>query len=368
MRWLMGEWEREREAIEQAAELRHCREIKAEQRKWEARQQRLVEQLEGFKGADRGGGMEDLGEMDEGRGLAEEWKRRAEALGEEVGRKEETIARLAKKKVDLKMDVEELKAELALAHARMCRAEVTGMEVRGAPASTIRAVASIPNTADDSPVHPMGSHSITATHFPGSPAAGSLPSGVPCTGTATLTLDSAAPVYAPGITSLHLPVLPALPLTSSLAAPATAQLPQIPLVFGENPQTCEMFSDWQEQFEAVAKLGAWNEHCKLVHLMSRLRGKAYTFYRACTPAQRSDYHLLCEELKKQFTPVQLTAVQTQLFHDQRQNPQELVNDFAEDLKRLYTRAYAERFRTSVEAERMREMILANQFIAGLLPI
>ena len=155
---------------------------------------------------------------------------------------------------------EELKAELELAHSRMRRAGVTGMEVRGAPASTARAVASIPSTAGDSPVHPMGSPSITATRFPGSPAAGSLPSGVPSTGTATLTLDPAAPAHAPGTTSLHLPVLPALPLTSSLAAPATAQLPQIPLFNGENPQTGEMFSDWQEQFEAVAKLGAWNEH------------------------------------------------------------------------------------------------------------
>ena len=78
-----------------------------------------MEQLEGFKGADRRGGMEGLGEMDEGRGLAEEWKRKAEALGEEVERKEETIARLAKEKGDLQMEVEELKAELALAHSRM---------------------------------------------------------------------------------------------------------------------------------------------------------------------------------------------------------------------------------------------------------
>ena len=44
-----------------------------------------------------------------------------------------------------------------------------------------------------------------------------------------------------------------------------------------------------------------------------------------------------------------------------------MDDFAEGLKRLYARAYAERFRMSVEAERMGEMILANQFIAGLLP-
>ena len=114
-------------------------------------------------------------------------------------------------------------------------------------------------------------------------------------------------------------------------------------------------------------MGAWSDYCKLVHLTSRLRGKAHAFYHACTPPQRSDYQSLCEELKKRFTPFQLMAVQTQLFHDRRQSPQESVDDFAEDLRRLYSKSYAERFWTSVEAERMEETNLVNQFVTGLLP-
>ena len=54
------------------------------------------------------------------------------------------------------------------------------------------------------------------------------------------------------------------------------------------------------------------------------------------------------ELKKRFTPV---GLMTQLFHDCRQGPQETVDDFAQDLRRLYSQAYAG--------------LLASKFVAGL---
>ena len=40
----------------------------------------------------------------------------------------------------------------------------------------------------------------------------------------------------------------------------------------------------------------------------------------------SDYGLLTLELAKWFTPVQLTAIQTQLFHERRQGSKEMVDD------------------------------------------
>ena len=70
------------------------------------------------------------------------------------------------------------------------------------------------------------------------------------------------------------------------------------------------------------------------------------------------------ELKKRFTPVQLTAVQTQLFHSRCQGP---VDDFAQELRKLHASAYATATYANPEAEKVGPMVLANQFISGLRP-
>ena len=163
------------------------------------------------------------------------------------------------------------------------------------------------------------------------------------------------------------PLAPADPQTSLIAsASLLSQLPQIPRFNGQEEQADgETFLDWLEQFESVAVLGDWNDHYKLVHLTTKLRGAAYSFYRSCSPTQRSSYALLVEELKKRFTPVKLAAVQSQLFHDRQQGPKESVDEFAQDLRKLFAKAYAGVSRGGPEAEKMGQSVLANQFIGGL---
>ena len=97
-------------------------------------------------------------------------------------------------------------------------------------------------------------------------------------------------------------------------------LPQIPNFNRNEQRDGETVQDWVEHFESVSGLAGWNDHFKLVHLTLALRGAARSFYCSCTTAQRSNYHILVAELKKRFTPVQLTAVQTQLFCSRRQGP------------------------------------------------
>ena len=64
------------------------------------------------------------------------------------------------------------------------------------------------------------------------------------------------------------------------------QLPTIPKFTGEERQQGgETIEDWKEQFEMVATLGGWDERSKLVDLVTRLRGQAYSFYRSCTMQQ-----------------------------------------------------------------------------------
>ena len=155
----------------------------------------------------------------------------------------------------------------------------------------------------------------------------------------------------------------------SLGYPSTLAnlLPQIQSFNGQEQRDGETVQDWVGHFESVAGLAGWNDHFKLVHLTSALRGAARSFYHSCTPAQRSNYHLLVAELKKRFTPVQLTAVQTQLFHSRRQGNKESVDDFAQELRKLHAKAYSAATFANPEAEKVGQMVLANQFISGLRP-
>ena len=101
--------------------------------------------------------------------------------------------------------------------------------------------------------------------------------------------------------------------------------------------------------------------------MSALRGIARVFCRSCSPVQKNSYQSLVTELKKRFTPVQLTAVQTQLFHSRQQGAKESVDDFAQELRKLHSRAYSAATYAYPKAEKVGQMVLANQFISGLRP-
>ena len=144
-------------------------------------------------------------------------------------------------------------------------------------------------------------------------------------------------------------------------------MPQLRSFNGEESGDGEIFQDWLEQFESVALLGGWSEHGKLVNLTTRLRGAAYAFYRSCSREQRSSYPFLVAALKKRFTPVKLTAIQTQMFHDRVQGAKESVDEFAQSLRKLFSKAYATTVHGEPEANSMGQTVLANQFISGLRP-
>ena len=145
------------------------------------------------------------------------------------------------------------------------------------------------------------------------------------------------------------------------------QLPPLPKYTGEEQSQGETFRDWLEQFELVASLGEWDEKTKLVNLVTRLRGQAYAFYRSCTLQQQACYATLVSELTKRFTPVQIQAVQSSLFHDRKQKPRETVDAYAQDLRQRFYKAYPTVQQGTREAAEMGQLVLANQFVAGLLP-
>ena len=102
--------------------------------------------------------------------------------------------------------------------------------------------------------------------------------------------------------------------------------------------------------EAVAQLAGWDKHAKLVNLTTCLRGTTFSFYRSCASEQRSNYRLLVDQLRKCFTPVQLTAIQSQRFHDRHQSAKEGVDEFVQDLMKLFYKACSTLTRSGTEAE------------------
>lgn len=115
----------------------------------------------------------------------------------------------------------------------------------------------------------------------------------------------------------------------------------------------------------IANLCQWTEPVKIVNLVTRLKGQALAFYRSCDDVERNDYTQLIGLLKKRFTPVHIQAVQSSLFHDRKQRPGESVDAYAQELRRLFQKAYPIAQRGSHEAESMGKSVLAYQFVTGL---
>ena len=104
-----------------------------------------------------------------------------------------------------------------------------------------------------------------------------------------------------------------------------------------------------------------------MHLTTSLRSTAKSSFGSCSLVQRNNYTQLVAELKKRFTLVQLPAIQTQMYHDRKEGPLETVDDFAQELGKLYAKAYAAVTRGTPEAEQVGQTVLANQFVTGLRP-
>ena len=143
----------------------------------------------------------------------------------------------------------------------------------------------------------------------------------------------------PVISSSNAAVRDIDPVTSVLLA---QQLPPLPKFSGEGNDGelgVDTFEDWLERFELMASTLSWSSQAKLVNLITRLHGRAYSFFRSCTMEQRTNYCLLVAELRKRFTPVRLPAIQSSLFHDRRQHASESVDHYAQELRTLFHRAY-----------------------------
>ena len=147
------------------------------------------------------------------------------------------------------------------------------------------------------------------------------------------------------------------PTTTALSAPSEKMGGPTPMIHPSQAPPITKYvgnsdsEEWYEQFELVAAACGWNERLKLANLATRLHGQAYAFYQTCTSQQRSTYSDLVAALKKRFTPVRIQSVQSELFHSRKQQNQEKVDEYAQDLSRLYQKAYPQAQQGTGETEK-----------------
>ena len=122
----------------------------------------------------------------------------------------------------------------------------------------------------------------------------------------------------------------------------------------------EEWKVWLNRFEAVAKRRNWDDEVKLDNLLPRLQGREDDFvYNQLSEETLSCYPELIKELNSRFRVVGTEKTFAAKFSQGTQKPNETVEEYAAELKRLYSKAY--KFRDT----NTRHQDLVRRFLDGL---
>ena len=117
---------------------------------------------------------------------------------------------------------------------------------------------------------------------------------------------------------------------------------------------------WIRRFEAIAERKHWDDGTKLDNLLPKLQGRAGDFVFTQLPKQTlTCYSELVKELNSRFRVVETKRTFAAKFSQRVQGPNETAEEYAADLKRLYSKAYQSR------DQKTRQEDLVRRFIDGL---
>ena len=80
----------------------------------------------------------------------------------------------------------------------------------------------------------------------------------------------------------------------------------------------------------------------------------------------SNYTRFIKQLTRCFIAVRIDALQSSLLYDRQQKERESVDDYAQDLRKLFYKAYQQTLQGTTDIEKISKSVLCNQFVAGLL--
>ena len=122
----------------------------------------------------------------------------------------------------------------------------------------------------------------------------------------------------------------------------------------------ESWNVWFNRFTEVASRRRWSTDEKLDELLPRLQGLAGEFvFDQLDQEARRDYKTLVRELESRFRVVRTHRTNAAAFSHRNQKPGETVEDYAAELKKLYSKAHSRRDPVT------REEDLLRRFFDGL---
>ena len=117
---------------------------------------------------------------------------------------------------------------------------------------------------------------------------------------------------------------------------------------------------WISRFEEIAERRNWDNHMKLDNLLPKLQGRAGDFVFTQLPKYTLRcYSQLVKELNSRFRVVETKRKFASKFSQRVQKENETVEEYAADLKRLYSKAYQQR------DAKTRQEDLVRKFLDGL---
>ena len=117
---------------------------------------------------------------------------------------------------------------------------------------------------------------------------------------------------------------------------------------------------WISRFEEIAERRNWDNDMKLDNLLPKLQGRAGDFVFTQLPKDTLKcYPELVKELNSRFRVVETKRTFASKFSQRVQKPNETVEEYAADLKRLYSKAYQQR------DAKTRQEDLVRKFLDGL---
>ena len=117
---------------------------------------------------------------------------------------------------------------------------------------------------------------------------------------------------------------------------------------------------WLNRFEAVANRRNWDDDTKLDNLLPKLQGRAGDFvFTQLSEETISSYFQLIKELNSRFRVVETQKTFAAKFSNRAQKHDETVEEYAAELKRLYSKAYRNRDSST------RQEDLVRRFLNGL---
>ena len=119
------------------------------------------------------------------------------------------------------------------------------------------------------------------------------------------------------------------------------------------------WSDYLAHFETVAKWNEWDNEQKAQQLIISLDGEAMKILGQLTSEVKDDYVKLVAEMNRRYDPKERASAYKIKFRGRIRNKQENLMIYAQDLKRLVSRAYPDIPHTS------HDHFVLDQFITGL---